>query len=188
LPEGKPILLFFGIVRPYKGLYYLIDALAHVQEPCHLVIAGEFWDDVATYENQINALGLTEKITLINRYIPNEEAHLLFSAVNGLVAPYTGGTQSAAAGLALGYGLPMIITERIAAGLPAVIRSGNDMIENENRNGYAQIVKAGDSQSLAQAIDGLLHILPSLKKFSHSPTKDWSRIIDVIEQIGQGKS
>ena len=188
LPIDQPVLLFFGIVRPYKGLKHLVDALAQVQLPVRLVVAGEFWEDISIYQQQIETLALSEKITILNRYIPNEEAHLLFSAADGLVAPYVGGTQSGAAGLALGYGLPMIITDRVAAGLPTETSTGRTTNEATQYHGYAQIVPAADPVALAQAIDSLLMRLPTLSTTPLNSAKDWSRLVKVIEEIGQEKA
>jgi glycosyltransferase involved in cell wall biosynthesis len=187
LPIDRPVLLFFGIVRPYKGLKYLVEALAHVQQPVHLVIAGEFWEDVTVYQKQIETLALSDKITLFNRYIPNEEAHRLFSAADGLVAPYIDGTQSGAAGLALGYGLPMIITDRVAAGLPAGISTGRSTDEAAQHTGYAHVIPAADPLALAQAIENLLTRLPALSTTPLPAAGDWSRLVKVIEEIGQEK-
>jgi glycosyltransferase involved in cell wall biosynthesis len=169
LPTDRPIFLFFGIVRPYKGLKYLIEALKFLNVPAHLVIAGEFWENVELYENQIRRLGLIEKITLIDRYIPNEEAHILFSAADVLVAPYIGGTQSAAVGVSLGYGLPAIVTEKIATGVEPGASS-------------LHIVPAGDAFSLAQAMLGCISSPPRSTSASFYQD-DWRRLVKVIEDI-----
>jgi glycosyltransferase involved in cell wall biosynthesis len=187
LPIDQPVLLFFGIVRPYKGLKYLVEALALVQQPVHLVIAGEFWEDVSVYKQQIETLALSKKITLLNRYIPNEEAHQLFSAADGLVAPYVGGTQSGAAGLALGYGLPLIITDRVAVGLPAKISPGRTAEEASQHYGYAHVIPSGNPLALAQAIEALLTRLPAITAAPLPAAGDWSSLVKVIEEIGQLK-
>jgi glycosyltransferase involved in cell wall biosynthesis len=186
LPTNKPILLFFGIVRLYKGLKYLVDSLAHIERPAHLVIAGEFWEDITVYRQQIETLALSDNITLLNRYIPNEEAHLLFSAADGLVAPYVGGTQSGAAGLALGYGLPMIVTDRVAAGLPAGLSDGQKTGDGSAPYyGYTLVVPAGDPIAMAKAIDILINKLPTLTPIPFAAAEDWSRLVKALEQIGQ---
>jgi glycosyltransferase involved in cell wall biosynthesis len=187
LRTDQAVLLFFGIVRPYKGLGYLLEALAHVQPDVHLIVAGEFWEDITVYRKQIENLGLNDKVTLINRYIPNEEAHQLLTAADGLVAPYIGGTQSGAAGLAIGYGLPMIITEQVAAGLPDAFPTGRNAGAAPQLNGYTHVVPAADPQALAQAIQELLVRLPLLISTHPSTSGDWSRLVKVIEEIGLGR-
>jgi glycosyltransferase involved in cell wall biosynthesis len=179
------LLLFFGIIRPYKGLKYLVEAMALVRQPVHLVVAGEFWENIAAYHQLVEELGLSQTVTLLNRYIPNEEAHRLFSAADGLVAPYVGGTQSGAAGLALGYGLPMIVTDIVAAGLPTGSPKPLEPGASAGKNGYAQIVPPADSHALAQAIDALLRKLPTLTVRPFAVADDWARMVKVIEQIAQ---
>ena len=151
IPLQRPVLLFFGIVRPYKGLPVLLDALAMLKrqgQPPFLLVAGEFWEDVQDCRAAISRLALEDDVRLENRYIPNEEVDTLFSAADLLVAPYLAGTQSAAVALALGRGLPAVLTERIAAGVPPAARD------------LTRVVPAGDAAALAQAIQALLAALP----------------------------
>jgi len=116
IPEDMPLVLFFGIIRPYKGLPILIDALGQLNmedSSIGLLIAGEFWEDVQHYREQIARLNLTEKVHIDNRYIPNEELPTIFSAADIFAAPYTSATQSGAVKMALGFGLPVVITEPV---------------------------------------------------------------------------
>jgi len=117
LPNDKPILLFFGFIRPYKGLSVLIDAL-HIlvnnHDEIHLIIAGEFWEPREKYEQKISALNLTPYIHIFDRYIPDDEAAQFFTVSDLFIAPYTGGTQSGALKSALGFGLPSVVTDIIA--------------------------------------------------------------------------
>jgi glycosyltransferase involved in cell wall biosynthesis len=117
LSENAPVLLFFGIVREYKGLEDLLEALPLVCEhhpDLRLLIAGEFWDDVNQYLSRIRRLGLENEIIIDNRYIPNEEMIRYFSAADVLVAPYRRVTGSGVVQLALGMGCPVITTEVVA--------------------------------------------------------------------------
>ena len=84
LSETNPIILFFGIVRSYKGLSQLINALAQpgMSGDTHLMIAGEFWESRQTYESQIAILGLQNRVHIIDRYIPNEEVPIYLSAAD----------------------------------------------------------------------------------------------------------
>jgi glycosyltransferase involved in cell wall biosynthesis len=143
LPLDIPVLLFFGIVRPYKGLAYLIDAVGLLRDQgkkVHLVVAGEFWEHVEKYQQQINDQGLQDQARLDNRYIPNEEVGRYFSAADLLVAPYVDGTQSGAIKIAMGCGLPVLATQPIATDLPEDIPS----------------VPAGDAAALAGGIEKAL--------------------------------
>jgi glycosyltransferase involved in cell wall biosynthesis len=86
------------------------------------------------------------------------------------VAPYIGGTQSAAVGVSLGYGLPAIITERIAAG-----------IAEANIHGL-QVVPAANTAALATAIDEFVKNPPNLTG-SQPAHHDWGRMVETIEGI-----
>lgn len=113
LPTNLPLLLFFGIVRQYKGLDLLLEALPHIQEATGvvlLVIAGEFWDERALYEQQMRGLGIEKSVRIDSRYIPDEEVALYFSAADLLVAPYRSVTGSGVIQMAAGFGVPVVTT------------------------------------------------------------------------------
>ena len=173
LPPDRPLVLFFGIVRPYKGLKYLMEALAQAKTDAQLVVAGEFWEDVTYYRELIKHLGLAGQVTLIDKYIPNEEAHILFSAADLLVAPYVDGTQSGAVELALGYGLPSIVTEPIMAAI------------DQSKIGSLQVVPAGNSRALAEALTNAIASLPGWAASQHPAEDDWWRMVEAIEEIGR---
>ncbi|MGC8959746.1 MAG: glycosyltransferase [Chloroflexia bacterium] len=142
LPAERPVLLFFGFVRRYKGLRYLLQALPLAQKrfPVHLLVAGEFWEDEEVYRRLIEELGLQGSVTLLNRYIPNEEVGLYFSAADVLVLPYLEATQSGVVQTAFGFERPVIVTQ--VGGLA----------ETVEHNGTGLIVPPGDVQALAEAI------------------------------------
>lgn len=182
LSQDLPVLLFFGIVRPYKGLRDLIQAVAHLRDwgkPVHLLVAGEVWEDEAAYRQQISRLNLSELVRLEDRYIPNEEVALFFSAADVFVAPYTGGTQSGAMELAIGFGLPIVATENIGAEVAAA---------NVGRLG---IVPANDPQALAHEIKSMLaspRTPPGAQPMGHqSIMNDWHRLVSAIEGLYRGQ-
>ena len=174
LPAASPVLLFFGIVRPYKGLKYLIEALGMLDEANgspSLLVAGEIWGDKEAYREQVTRLGLSGRVRLEDRYVPDEEAAVMFSAADLLVAPYVEGTQSAAVGMALGFGLPMVVTEVVAGG-----------IAPENM-AQVQVAAAGDAPALAQAIHRGLHDpLPATQPVIGDGA-EWQRLIQTLETL-----
>jgi D-inositol-3-phosphate glycosyltransferase len=171
--ENVPLLLFFGIVRAYKGLKVLIEAMAQMSEADQrpvLLVAGEIWEDKDSYRQLIKRLGLEERVRLEDRYVPDEEAAVMFSAADMLVAPYLGGTQSGAAGMALGCGLPMVVSEVVAAGIA---------LENQ-RN--VRVVPAGDVQALAEAIRQMLQQRREEVRAEPAPD-DWWRLVSTLEAL-----
>ena len=123
-PSAPTRLLFFGIVRPYKGLDVLLRALA--QAPAHvtLTVAGEFWADTTEMDNLIAELGLADRVTLRPGYVPADEIPALFGAADALVMPYREATASQNALLAFAHGVPVITTT--AGALAEPVRDGVD--------------------------------------------------------------
>ncbi len=103
-------LLFFGIVRPYKGLDVLLRALARAPEHVTLTVAGEFWGGTADTEQLIASLGLGDRVTLRPGYVPADQIPALFAAADVLVMPYREATASQNALLAFAHGVPVITT------------------------------------------------------------------------------
>jgi len=142
LAEDRKTLLFFGLVRAYKGLRYLIEAMPQVRKSldCHLLVVGEFYDDKAPYLELIRKLGLQDAITVVDRYVPNEEVGRYFSAADVAVLPYISATQSGIVQVAYGLNTPVIVTR--VGGLPEVVEDG--------RTGF--IVEPEDAGAVARAI------------------------------------
>lgn len=121
LPADRPLLLFAGFVRPYKGLDVLLAALPAVlaQRPLHLLVAGEFWQGTALYQEQIARLGIAEAVTLVDDYLPNELLAACIARAAVVVLPYRSATQSGIIQVAFGQGKPVITTN--VGGLAEVV-------------------------------------------------------------------
>jgi glycosyltransferase involved in cell wall biosynthesis len=175
LPAEAPVLLFFGFVRPYKGLGLLLQALGLLRQQGlqpFLAIAGEFWHDKASYLDQIEQLGLGEQVRIEDRYIPNEELGLWLAAADVAVAPYIEGTtQSAVASLLLGSGLPLILSEQVAQGVR----------QSDLQN--LVVVPTGDVPALAGAIRAFIVGLGEAKPFRQRPTDDWDEFISTLDSF-----
>ncbi|HKG22558.1 MAG TPA: glycosyltransferase family 4 protein, partial [Blastocatellia bacterium] len=140
--RGGRTLLFFGIVRKYKGLDVLLAATAKARArvDCWLIVAGEFYDPVERYRALIDDYGLGEHVALEDLYVPNEEVAELFERADALVLPYLSATQSGVAQIALANSLP-IIASRVG-GLAEVVA--------DRVNGL--LIPPGDPDALAGAI------------------------------------
>jgi glycosyltransferase involved in cell wall biosynthesis len=123
-PAPRTRLLFFGIVRPYKGLDVLLRALAQAPSQVTLTVAGEFWGGTAGTERLIAELGLADRVTLRPGYLPADQLPALFAASDALVMPYREATASQNALLAFAHGLPVITTT--AGALAEPVRDGVD--------------------------------------------------------------
>ena len=123
-PPAQVRLLFFGIVRPYKGLDVLLRALARAPAQVTLTVAGEFWGGTAETEKLIAELGLAGRVTLRPGYVPAAAIPALFAAADALVLPYREATASQNAVLAFAHGVPVITTT--AGALAEAVRDGVD--------------------------------------------------------------
>lgn len=103
-------LLFFGIIRDYKGLDILIDAMALLGSEFKLILAGESYGSFEKYESQIQALNLQDRCFVFQRYIDDHEVPLFFSAAELCVLPYRSATQSGITGIAQHFELPILAT------------------------------------------------------------------------------
>ncbi|MBK8904976.1 MAG: glycosyltransferase [Anaerolineaceae bacterium] len=160
LPTDRPLLLFCGLVRPYKGLDILLEALTLVKQPVHLLVAGEFWQGgLATYQTQIQRLDLTNCVTIIDEYVPDELLAACIDRANVVVLPYRSATQSAVVQTAFGRGKPVITTD--VGGLGEVVEDG--------RTGL--VVPPEDPRALAEAIE---------RYFAHGMEQVFSR------NVGEG--
>lgn len=115
-------LLFFGIVRPYKGLDILLRALAAGPPEISLTVAGEFWGGLDETRRLIRALGLTDRVELHPGYVPAPAIPELFDGVDALVLPYRSATASQNVALAFDQGVPVIATT--AGALAEHVRDG----------------------------------------------------------------
>ena len=125
LPATTGYLLFFGFIRAYKGLDILLEAFADarlVQLPIKLIIAGEFYEDAAPYEELIRRYQLEDRIIRAMDFIPNEQVVNYFCAADLIVQPYKNATQSGVSQIAYHFERPMLVTD--VGGLAELIPGG----------------------------------------------------------------
>ena len=129
LPSPGPLrLLFFGFIRPYKGIEHLVDAVVALRSDGHdvaLTIAGKSWGDTADrIRESVAASGSGDHIVIRSEYIPDEELTDLFAAHHVVVLPYTSATQSGVTPIALAAHRPVVVTD--VGGLAEQIRDGDN--------------------------------------------------------------
>jgi glycosyltransferase involved in cell wall biosynthesis len=105
--------LFFGVIRPYKGIDELAAAfssLIHQGERAHLTVAGEAWDDAESALRTIRDTG-DNNHRIISGYIPDDQVKTLFEQADVIVAPYRRASASGPINLAMAAGLPLVTTK-----------------------------------------------------------------------------
>ena len=112
--DGEEVILSFGLIRPYKGIPYLIRAFDSLPEAAagsaRLLLVGEIWEDRAAVEGAIAASPRRDRITLIDRYVSDDEVGAYFSAADIVVLPYLRASQSAVAHIAMAFGKPVVVS------------------------------------------------------------------------------
>ncbi len=115
-------LLFFGMVRRYKGLDLLIRAVAcKLLEPLsfRVIVAGEFYDDKKYYLSLMNRLGVADRFLIFDRFIPSDRIRYFFSAADLVTQTYRTATQSGVTQIACHFEKPMLVTA--VGGLPETV-------------------------------------------------------------------
>ena len=109
LDSSKKILLFFGLIRNYKGLDLLLQAFSNLNNEFILLIAGEVYGDEITYTDLI-AQSKNKNIHFVNQFIDEQDVKLYFSVADLCVLPYKSATQSGIQALANSFCLPVLIS------------------------------------------------------------------------------
>jgi len=110
LEHNKRNILFFGLIRDYKGLDILLEAFAGLDDRYQLIIAGEPYGSFEKYERIIDGIPGKDRIKLYTRYIADDEVPAFFSASDVCVLPYRSATQSGISAVSYHFELPMITT------------------------------------------------------------------------------
>lgn len=108
---AKKTLLFFGLIREYKGLDILLEAFRDLPEDYQLLVAGEPYGSFDKYRHILDTLPGKDRVHLFLQYIPDTDVKLYFSAADLAVLPYRSATQSGISAVACHFGLPLVVTD-----------------------------------------------------------------------------
>lgn len=178
LPQNGNILLFFGLIRDYKGLKYLLNAMPDIYitlPNIHLVIAGDFGSSYNEYLILIDQLKIKNCITIFNKYILDTDVEYYFSASDLVVLPYESATQSGVVQMAYGFDKPVIVTD--VGGLPEVV--------THNKTGY--IVPPHNTSALADAVIDYFtqnkanEFIENIKNEAYRFS--WNNMVEIIESL-----
>jgi glycosyltransferase involved in cell wall biosynthesis len=177
-PEHVLELLFFGFVRPYKGLDLLIEALALLPADLdvRLTVAGEFWHGPEETRARIDALGIADKVEIVSRYLTEAEVAEYFARAHALVLPYRSATGSGVVAIAHHYEKPVIVTR--VGGLPDVVEDGVTGL----------VVDPESPEALAAAIESLAErdmsgMVEAVRRFK-AEKLTWEGLADAVLEAG----
>jgi glycosyltransferase involved in cell wall biosynthesis len=157
-PTGRT-LLFFGLIRRYKGLDVLVRALPEIPD-AKLVVAGDPVESVKPLKRLARELGIDERIEWRLGYLPPDEVTALMRAATIAVFPYRSGeSASGALATALGHGRPAVVTDVLG--------------ETVNEYGAGLVVPPDDPEALAAACTKLLTDMGALTQAFHGT--EWAR-------------
>jgi glycosyltransferase involved in cell wall biosynthesis len=172
LPDSEELrLLFFGFVRPYKGLDVALDALAILRKQGvtpRLTVVGELWDrePVSVWEQRIAERGLEDQVDMQPRYMPDDEVDELIARHHAVLIPYRSATQSGIAPVAMAGGRPVIATA--VGGLVDVVTDGVD----------GTLAAPSDPASLADAIQRCESQLAAMSAKALENAPSWADVAD----------
>jgi glycosyltransferase involved in cell wall biosynthesis len=178
LAQGEKGILFFGAIRPYKGLDILLEAFEIVQKnlpTARLVIVGRPWEPWDRYARQIESQLSRDRVIARLGYIPTNEVAGYFDTCEIVVAPYLQfNSQSGAALSAIGMGKPLIVTQ--VGGLPELQPIADYVIPPGNPRLLADaILRAlGDRQELDRLADASRQVADRM---------NWDHIADETSKI-----
>jgi glycosyltransferase involved in cell wall biosynthesis len=151
LPVDAPLVLFFGHVRPYKGIDVLLDAWPAVRDrvpSARLVIAGTVAggsDGARRLWAGVIRRGLSSSVAVRPGYVPGPSVPLYMAAADVVALPYRAGDDSAVVALARGHGRAVVTTD--VGGLREALRLGGGIV-----------VPPGDAGALADALSWVLAV------------------------------
>lgn len=169
------VLLFFGLIREYKGLKHLLKAMPEIisnYPDIKLIIAGDFKGKKAEYEEWLNAEGVADHLIIRDGHIPIPEVEPYFAASDIVVLPYESATQSGVIQVAYGFGKPVVATR--VGGLPDVVdhMQTGYVIEPQSPSEITKAVKDFYDNNRAETFSS--YIADSAYRFS------WERMEETI--------
>ena len=170
-------MLFFGLIRDYKGLDLLIKAFNNNRlrnENIKLIIAGEYYGNREFYENLIKEYKLNDHIIQFNKFIPDSEVKYFFNACDLIVQPYKSATQSGVTQIAYHFDKPMIVTN--VGGLSELCPDGEV--------GYLTKVDVKDiSNAITKFYNGT-DVSKMIENIQQEKSKySWSVMVDSIDDL-----
>ena len=111
ISPGKKNILFFGLIREYKGLDILLEAFRRLDDSYQLIIAGEPYGSFEKYQKIIESLPGKDRVYMDLKYIKDSEVTDYFSAADVAVLPYRSATQSGISSVSYHFEVPMIVTD-----------------------------------------------------------------------------
>ena len=141
--DGRRVVLFFGLVRPYKGVDLLVEAFAAAPADAVLLVVGMPRTPIEPLRRRARELGIEARVRFVPRFVPDDELASFFRRADVVALPYREIDQSGVLYTALAFGSPLLLSA--VGGFPAIAA-----------HGAARLVEPGDVESLRSGLVELL--------------------------------
>jgi len=172
-PPDTLNLLYFGVIRPYKGLEDLVAAFDAIPQPeiagYWLTVVGETWEGWTLPAERIAASPYRDRITYVDRYVHDRELDGFLRGADAIVLPYRRSSISGPLHVAMAYGLPIVMTDV----------GGN----TEAARGYEGLVLVPPADP--PALTGALRDLPAVRGLRSESDHSWRHVAELYEQLFQ---
>ena len=173
----KKVLLFFGLIRKYKGLDILINAMEKINtelDDYTLLIVGECYENKAKYTDLIKNAGITDNVQCHYSFVPDNEVGKYFSASDVVVLPYKSASQSGIVQIAYNFDTPVIVSN--VGGLPEIVDEGKTgYCVEPSSSAFAKAIKAFYEKDNINELNS--NISDYKSQFS------WDIMVDSIEEL-----
>ena len=179
LDSNNRYMLFFGLIRDYKGLDIMLKAYADSrlrQMGVKLIVAGEFYNNAEKYFELEKELGLEGEVIWHREFVPDSKVRYYFGAADIIVQPYKSATQSGVTQIAYHFEKPMIVTN--VGGLAEIVPNGKAgyVVEPDEREIADAIVDFFGNNRQEAFREGLLF---EKKKYA------WSNMTKSVRKAGE---
>jgi glycosyltransferase involved in cell wall biosynthesis len=170
--DGTCHILFFGVIREYKGVEDLVEAFGRLKSRSdnrryHLTVVGETWERWTRPAELIERSSVRDDITFVNRYVTDEELATFLSDTDVVALPYRRSSASGPLHLAMSHGLPVVVTS--VGGLTEAVKDYEGAIT----------IPPNDPESLCRALVSASHLVGRRFQDPHS----WQNTIDVYREF-----
>jgi D-inositol-3-phosphate glycosyltransferase len=177
LDHNYKYMLFFGIIRKYKGLDILLEAFSDNRlqnQNLKLMVAGEFYEEEKPYHDLIDKYNLSESVILDTKFIADNEVVNYFCAADIIVQPYKNATQSGVTQIAYHFEKPMLVTD--VGGLKEIVphNKAGYVCEPNAKDVANSLVDFFSKEKEAEFIDG---VKEEKSKYS------WKKMIENIKSL-----
>jgi glycosyltransferase involved in cell wall biosynthesis len=173
--EGRRVVLFFGLVRPYKGVDLLVEAMTGTPDDVVLLVVGMPRMSPVPLIERARALGVLERVRFVFEFVPDADVAAYFRRADVAVLPYREIEQSGVLYTALAFGSPLVLSA--VGGFPEIAADG-----------AARLFEPGSAGSLHATLTALLDDEPARSELSRAARElaqrhSWQHVAELTENL-----